>query len=141
MNVYSVKLKLTFKRKCRNFLKTITFLEQEYYIIMKIQEYVQKYDPQNQFDVLINSYQQIEYAWKNELNIPEIDKKVINNIIVSGLGGSAISADLLRNFIADELTGTFIRLTGIIIYPNTQMKKHCLLPLLIQEILKKLFLH
>lgn len=71
---------------------------------MKIKEYVQKYDPQNQFDVLINSYQQIEYAWKNELNIPEIDKKDINNIILSGLGGSAISADLLRNFIADELT-------------------------------------
>ncbi|MDT3696830.1 MAG: bifunctional phosphoglucose/phosphomannose isomerase [Ignavibacterium sp.] len=71
---------------------------------MKIKEYVQKYDPQNQFDVLINSYQQIEYAWKNELSITGIDIKDINNIIVSGLGGSAISADLLRNFIADELT-------------------------------------
>lgn len=71
---------------------------------MKITEYVKKYDPQNQFNVLINSYQQIEYAWNNDLNLSEINKKDINNIIVSGLGGSAISADLLRNFLADELT-------------------------------------
>ncbi len=29
---------------------------------MKISEFVSKYDPQNQFDVLINTYKQIEYA-------------------------------------------------------------------------------
>ncbi len=71
---------------------------------MTIKEYVQKYDPQNQFDVLINSHKQIEYAWNNEVNISGINSKDISSIIVSGLGGSAISADLLKNFLSDELS-------------------------------------
>lgn len=70
---------------------------------MKVKEFVQKYDPQNQFEVLINSYKQIEYAWNNEFSLTKIDTSAIGNIIVSGLGGSAISADLLKNFLADEL--------------------------------------
>ncbi len=64
---------------------------------MKIIEYVKKYDPQNQFDVLINSYQQIEFAWKNQFTIYGIKSSDISNIIISGLGGSAISADLIKN--------------------------------------------
>ena len=71
---------------------------------MQVKEYVSKYDPQNQFDVLINSYKQIEYAWNNDFSVSGIDLKNINNIIVSGLGGSAISGDLLKNFLAYELT-------------------------------------
>lgn len=71
---------------------------------MTVKEYVRKYDPQNQFDVLINSYKQIEYAWNNEFSLSNISAEGINNIIVSGLGGSAISADLLKNFLSDELT-------------------------------------
>ena len=71
---------------------------------MEIKDYVKKFDPQNQFDVLINSYQQIDFAWNNEIQIKGINTSEISNIIISGLGGSAISADLIKNFLADELT-------------------------------------
>jgi glucose/mannose-6-phosphate isomerase len=70
---------------------------------MKIKDYVAKYDSQNQFDVLLNSYKQIDYAWNNRITI---DRKLFqdyNKIIVSGLGGSAIAGDLLQNFLGDEL--------------------------------------
>lgn len=75
---------------------------------MEIKDYVQKYDPQNQFDVLVNSYKQIEFAWNNEVKISNIVASEISNIIVSGLGGSAISADLMRNFLGDELSVPYI---------------------------------
>ena len=75
---------------------------------MEIKEYVQKYDPQNQFDVLVNSYKQIEFAWNNEVKISNINATEISNIIVSGLGGSAISADLMRNYLGDELPVPYI---------------------------------
>jgi glucose/mannose-6-phosphate isomerase len=75
---------------------------------MEIKEYVQKYDPQNQFDVLVNSYKQIEFAWNNKIDVSKIDVSKISNIIVSGLGGSAISADLMRNFLGEELKVPYI---------------------------------
>jgi len=71
---------------------------------MTIKEFVQKYDPQNQFDVLVNSYLQIENAWSNQIRIGGINPSEISNIIISGLGGSAISADLIKNFLRDELS-------------------------------------
>ncbi len=71
---------------------------------MEIKEYINKYDPQNQFDVLANSYKQIEFAWNNEIKISGIKLSDIANIIISGLGGSAISADLIKNFLGDELS-------------------------------------
>jgi glucose/mannose-6-phosphate isomerase len=70
---------------------------------MKILDYVKKYDPQNQFDVLINSYKQIEFAWDNNFKIAGIVSSDISNIIISGLGGSAISADLIKNYLSDEI--------------------------------------
>lgn len=70
---------------------------------MNINDLVNKYDPQNQFDVLVNSYKQIEFAWNNNINISGIDKSKINNIIITGLGGSAIAGDLLKNYLQNEL--------------------------------------
>ncbi len=70
---------------------------------MQIKDYVSKYDPQNQFDVLINSYQQIEFAWKNHFIIEGIKSSEVSNIIISGLGGSAISADLIKNYLSSEI--------------------------------------
>ena len=70
---------------------------------MEIKDYVQKYDPQNQFDVLVNTYKQIEYAWKNNVDVSNINLDKISNIIISGLGGSAISADLIKNFLSEEI--------------------------------------
>lgn len=70
---------------------------------MKIKDYVVKYDPQNQFNVLVESWKQIEYAWDNKMDIGTFKTKKFKNIVVSGLGGSAISADILHNFLKDEL--------------------------------------
>ncbi len=71
---------------------------------MTITELVKKYDPENQFEVLKNSYQQIEYAKNNQYDLAGIDTSKIKNIIVSGLGGSAISGDLMVNFLQNEIT-------------------------------------
>ncbi|MCU0344222.1 MAG: bifunctional phosphoglucose/phosphomannose isomerase [Ignavibacterium sp.] len=70
---------------------------------MLINEYVAKYDPQNQFDVLINTYTQVEFAWENKFKIGGVDSSDISNIIISGLGGSAISADLIKNYLSNEI--------------------------------------
>jgi len=70
---------------------------------MIINEYVKKYDPQNQFSVLINTYKQIEFAWNNNISIQGINSSNILNIVISGLGGSAISADLIKNYLGNEI--------------------------------------
>lgn len=69
---------------------------------MNIKEYVNKYDPSDQFNVLKNSWQQIDYAMGIT---PEVDIKAgdIDSLIISGMGGSAISGDLIRNFLRGEL--------------------------------------
>lgn len=71
---------------------------------MTITELVKKYDPENQFEVLKNSYQQIKYAKNNKYDLEKIDTSKIKNIIVTGLGGSAISGDLMLNFLQNEIT-------------------------------------
>jgi glucose/mannose-6-phosphate isomerase len=75
---------------------------------MKIKEYVSKYDPQNQFEVLVNTYQQIESAWGNKIDTGDLKGKKFNSIVVTGLGGSAISGDLMANFLGNELKVPFI---------------------------------
>ncbi|MGQ9799170.1 MAG: bifunctional phosphoglucose/phosphomannose isomerase [Ignavibacterium sp.] len=70
---------------------------------MNIKEFIQKYDTQNQFEVLQNTYKQIEYALNNFYLEFGFDKSSFNKIVISGLGGSAISGDLLKNFLKDEL--------------------------------------
>ncbi|MDP3147526.1 MAG: bifunctional phosphoglucose/phosphomannose isomerase [Ignavibacteria bacterium] len=74
---------------------------------MTIAELVKKYDPENQFEVLKNSYKQIEYARNNSYDLEGIDTSRIKNIIVSGLGGSAISGDLMSNFLQNEISLPF----------------------------------
>ncbi|HKI79218.1 MAG TPA: bifunctional phosphoglucose/phosphomannose isomerase [Ignavibacteriaceae bacterium] len=70
---------------------------------MQIKDFISKYDPQNQFEVLIETYKQVEYAWSNKFNLSSINKNEIDSIIVTGLGGSAISGDLLQNYLREEL--------------------------------------
>ncbi len=70
---------------------------------MNINDYVAKYDPQNQFKVLEETYTQIESAWQNEIDIESLKTKKFRNIILTGLGGSAISGDLMQNFLRDEM--------------------------------------
>ncbi len=75
---------------------------------MNISQYVAKYDPQNQFDTLINSYKQIEFAWNNKFDLSSLKNINFHSIVVSGLGGSAISADLIKNFLGNEINIPFI---------------------------------
>jgi glucose/mannose-6-phosphate isomerase len=71
---------------------------------MNIKEFIQKYDTNNQFQVLKDTYKQIEYAINNSYPDFGFDKEAVNKIIITGLGGSAISGDLLKNFLKDEIT-------------------------------------
>jgi glucose/mannose-6-phosphate isomerase len=75
---------------------------------MTIKDLVKKYDPQNQFDVLINSWQQIEFALNNQYELGNLVNQSYSNIILTGLGGSAISGDLLKNYLGDEIKVPFI---------------------------------
>jgi len=74
---------------------------------MTIAELVKKYDPENQFEVLKNTYLQIEYAKNNSYELSNIDTSKIKNLVVSGLGGSAISGDLMLNFLQNEISLPF----------------------------------
>jgi glucose/mannose-6-phosphate isomerase len=74
---------------------------------MIIEQLKKIHDSGNQFQVLVDSYQQIENAWATKTNIPAETSKEIKNIIVAGMGGSAISADLLSCFHDDELSIPF----------------------------------
>lgn len=69
---------------------------------MNIVEMVRKHDPENQFKVLVESYKQIEYAWNNNIDLSSIDVKKIKNVIVTGLGGSAIGGELFQNYTRAE---------------------------------------
>lgn len=71
---------------------------------MNIKNLIKKHDTQDQFKVLIESYKQIEYAWQNNIALNSLYAENINNIVIAGMGGSAISADLLKTFLSDELT-------------------------------------
>jgi glucose/mannose-6-phosphate isomerase len=75
---------------------------------MNIKDLVKKYDPQNQFDVLINSWQQIEFALNNHYDLEGLVNQSYSNIILTGLGGSAISGDLLKNYLGNEIKVPFI---------------------------------
>jgi glucose/mannose-6-phosphate isomerase len=75
---------------------------------MKISEFIKKYDSSNQYDVLRKTYKQIEFAWNNKIDLSSVKKKGINSVVITGMGGSAISADLFINFFKDELKIPFI---------------------------------
>ena len=74
---------------------------------MNIEQLIKEHDSNNQFQVLVDSYQQIENAWAEDISFNEETSAGIKNIIVAGMGGSAISADLLNCFLAEELTIPF----------------------------------
>ena len=68
---------------------------------MLIKSLVEKFDPENQFDVLVNSFEQVKEAWETNVDTGKIELGRISNVVVSGLGGSAIAGDLLRNFLSN----------------------------------------
>jgi glucose/mannose-6-phosphate isomerase len=70
---------------------------------MQIKDFVQKYDSQNQFKVLKETYKQIEFAWNNKIELSNLKRKKFSSVVFCGLGGSAISGDLLRDYLGDEI--------------------------------------
>lgn len=71
---------------------------------MTVKEMISKYDHSNQFKVLKESFKQVEFAWNLEIDLRSINTSKIKDIVVTGLGGSAIGGDLLQNFLRKELT-------------------------------------
>lgn len=71
---------------------------------MTLKELIAKNDPENQYNVLLNYYQQINSSWFREISLsPETLNFTPGTIIISGMGGSAISGNLFKNFSRDEL--------------------------------------
>ena len=70
---------------------------------MTIKDFVNNYDPQNQFAVLKESFKQIEFAWNNIVDLSKIKSREFDAIVITGMGGSAISGDLLKEIFNDEI--------------------------------------
>ena len=70
---------------------------------MKINNFIDKYDTENQFKVLQDSYKQISGAWNNTVELSGIKGIKFSSIVFCGLGGSAISGDLLVDYLSGEL--------------------------------------
>lgn len=68
---------------------------------MNIKDLIKKNDPENLFDVLINTYKQIENVRNSSFSLSTLKGKSFNNIVISGLGGSAIAGDLLKNIFTE----------------------------------------
>jgi len=69
---------------------------------MRIKDLIGKYDSQNQFEVLQDTYKQIISAWNNKIDLSNL-KNNYTSIVYCGLGGSAISGDLLLDYLSNEL--------------------------------------
>lgn len=74
-----------------------------------IETTVQRYDKSNMRKLLVNFPAQVEDAVRigKQARIPFKGSKVMN-IVITGLGGSAIGGDLLRSYAAEELRVPFV---------------------------------
>lgn len=59
-------------------------------------------DTDKLFNVLTDSWKQAENSWK-PIPVDDIDCTNVNLIIITGVGGSAISGDVLKNYLQNEL--------------------------------------
>ncbi len=68
-------------------------------------EKIKKIDPGGMYDRIYQFPSQFEDALKRtkETSLPDWDKADIKNIVVAGLGGSAIGGDLVRSYLAEKL--------------------------------------
>jgi len=74
---------------------------------MQIKDFIKKYDTQNQFKVLKETYKQALDAWNNKIDLSQLKKEKYSSIVFCGLGGSAISGDLLCYYLSGELKVPF----------------------------------
>ena len=70
---------------------------------MVIKDLIKKYDSKNQFEVLKNTYKQVISVWNNKIDISNLKKNNYSSIVFCGLGGSAISGDLLLDYLSEEM--------------------------------------
>ena len=68
----------------------------------------QKLDPQNMLGEIDNLPGQLQCAWELGQHLPLPDSQGITRILISGMGGSAIGADLLASFISPACQLPFI---------------------------------
>jgi glucose/mannose-6-phosphate isomerase len=66
---------------------------------------IQKTDKENMFDVLINFHNQIKNALEvsGKVDLSKFNTSGLENIIITGLGGSAIGGDLIRSYTNYEI--------------------------------------
>lgn len=74
---------------------------------MNLSDFIKKHDSQNQFKVLQEYYKQAADAWNTKIDLASISEKEFSSIVFCGLGGSAISGDLLSNYLTGELSIPF----------------------------------
>jgi glucose/mannose-6-phosphate isomerase len=82
---------------------------------MTSKELIKKYDSQNQFEVLKNTHKQISDAWSTKVDVSSLKNKNFSSIVFCGLGGSAISGDLLCDYLSGELSIPFTVIRGYIL--------------------------
>lgn len=72
-------------------------------------ETIEQYDKSNMRKLLVEFPEQVAHAVSigNDAEI-DVDTSKVSNIVLTGLGGSAIGGDLLRSYLADELKVPFI---------------------------------
>lgn len=70
---------------------------------MQIKDFIKKFDTQNQFNVLKESFKQASDAWNNKIDLTQLKKEKYSSIVFCGLGGSAISGDLICDYLSGEL--------------------------------------
>lgn len=71
-----------------------------------IEQLVRAHDPDGLFSVLARSHEQVTRAWSRP--VPAMKKSAdVRQVIMCGMGGSAISGDLAANFLAGELEVPF----------------------------------
>ena len=70
-----------------------------------MRELLQKYDSHNLYDVLKNFPEQVQKGLEigYEADVSKIDVARIRNIVITGLGGSAIGGDIMRSYLASEI--------------------------------------
>ena len=75
------------------------------YKILNNKEYIEKVDPSNMHATLISFGQQCQEAIEIGITADSISvPSDVSNLMICGLGGSAIGGDILRSYLIDELS-------------------------------------
>jgi len=79
---------------------------------MNLNDFIKKYDTQNQFKVLQETHKQVSDAWNNKFDVSSLKNHKYSSIVFCGLGGSAISGDLLCDYLSGEFKIPFTVVRG-----------------------------